>query len=317
MGGSWACMWQYLCPLPAAPMSVRKSAQPLLFRREGDDVSDRAFNEFCRILELKTEVSPHYLDDHFLINEPMRRTVVEWIIEVCLDFGLSDETMHLAVSVFDRYLACTYIEAARLQLLAVVAVYLAWKVDEDELSPPASAMTELALDQFSKEQLFRMEYTVVQRLDHQLLSPSSVTFLFAYADACAADDTGAAVTRSTLPRHLKSLQVASMVLCTARTSKSMLAWRPSLQAAAALVIGRAALGLRPCVPAELHAITTYPVDLVAPCARALLANHEGNALHKLNLFRSRFEDVIDVVSPKLCDDLGRSVECADAPAQRL
>jgi hypothetical protein len=65
--------------------------------------------------------------DQFLSPE-MRVIVTSWLAEVADEFGLQQETLHLAVALLDRFLsATTAVPRGALQLLAVACVMVAAK----------------------------------------------------------------------------------------------------------------------------------------------------------------------------------------------
>ena len=58
----------------------------------------------------------------------MRVIVASWMVEVADEFGLQQETLHLAVCLLDRFLSATHaVPRGALQLLAVAAVMVAAK----------------------------------------------------------------------------------------------------------------------------------------------------------------------------------------------
>ena len=59
------------------------------------------------------------------INPKMRCILVDWLAEVVEDFGLSSETLFLAVNYIDRYLSLKSMTRNFLQLLGVAALFIA------------------------------------------------------------------------------------------------------------------------------------------------------------------------------------------------
>jgi len=49
----------------------------------------------------------------------MRTLCVDWVMELCNHFGLSDETLFLTVHVLDRFLSVQRVEMTKLQLVTV------------------------------------------------------------------------------------------------------------------------------------------------------------------------------------------------------
>ena len=64
----------------------------------------------------------------------MRRILVDWLIDVHVRFRLQTETLHIAVNLTDRFLACRQIRRHEMQLLGVTAMVNAAKYQE--IYPP-------------------------------------------------------------------------------------------------------------------------------------------------------------------------------------
>jgi len=64
----------------------------------------------------------------FQITEPMRCTVINWLTKVNKELKFCSETLFLAVNLFDRFLSAAPIASDCLQLLAMVALFVASKM---------------------------------------------------------------------------------------------------------------------------------------------------------------------------------------------
>ena len=60
----------------------------------------------------------------------MRLLLLDWMMEVCDEFGLKRETYHLAAYFNDLYLSKVYCPIDRLQLLGAASLLLAAKMEE-------------------------------------------------------------------------------------------------------------------------------------------------------------------------------------------
>jgi len=65
------------------------------------------------------QVTPVGHDASMTINDCMRTLCVDWVMELCNHFGLSDETLFLTVHVLDRFLSVQRVEMTKLQLVTV------------------------------------------------------------------------------------------------------------------------------------------------------------------------------------------------------
>lgn len=59
------------------------------------------------------------------INVTMRGILIDWLVEVCQEFNLRQETLFLAVNFIDRYLCVESTLRGKLQLVGVAAMLLA------------------------------------------------------------------------------------------------------------------------------------------------------------------------------------------------
>jgi len=99
-----------------------------------------------------------------------RESVVQFINEVCEDFGLMTQTAGLAVSYFDRFLSKTErqgLDKHRVQLLAITCTLIAAKFSEIKM-PSLDDLCEVAHDKYSKAQLKEMELETLRVLHWEL-----------------------------------------------------------------------------------------------------------------------------------------------------
>ena len=94
---------------------------------------DDMYSHF-RVKELETYVRPTYMESQAHINESMRSILVEWLVEVHLEFKLLSETLYLTVNLIDRYLECADVSHLKLQLVGVTSILIASKYEE--IYPP-------------------------------------------------------------------------------------------------------------------------------------------------------------------------------------
>lgn len=247
----------------------------------------------------------------------MRLIVASWVVEVAEEFGLQQETLHLSVALLDRFLSATRgVPRGVLQLAAVAAVLVASK--EQEVSHPSvGRLTAISANCFRAEDLLRMERILLDALEFRVSGPTAFTFLHLYvqalammgavapppphsAVAAAAGGAGSSRNDGTSASHQHQhhqQQQAMPLLSTAATytaaylvelamlDYAMLAYAPSVVAAAALVVGSltasggAGAGaseqqLQAQAPQQLAArlalVSGFPPAALQSCASALL-----------------------------------------------
>ena len=117
----------------------------------------------------------NYMKKQKEVNEQMRSILVDWIIDVHLKFGFTDETLYMTVSIIDRYLTVNEISRSKLQLLGITAMMIACKHEEIDL-PKVDDFIYITDNAYTKDEVFKMENAVLSLLKFNLLSPSPIKF---------------------------------------------------------------------------------------------------------------------------------------------
>ncbi|XP_063848016.1 cyclin-O protein B-like [Scylla paramamosain] len=199
----------------------------------------------------------HYHVDNCMANQPqvtqhMRCTLIHWLVKVNQQLHFGSETLFLAVSLCDRFLATTSLAQDCLQLLGLCSLLVAAKMEESVL-PRVSELASICVTNYKHHHFTRMEVLLLSKLEFALYCPTSWYFLNHLA--LKATQQGA------MDRRV--LGVARYVAETCLGSYAVTQHKASVQAAAALT---SALTLLPCpdLSATLHALLT---DLYTPDER--------------------------------------------------
>ncbi|KAG2486097.1 hypothetical protein HYH03_015192 [Edaphochlamys debaryana] len=122
-----------------------------------------------------------------------RPRIVSWLVEVVTTLRLSDETLHAAVSLLDRFAAGTGTLPPEnvLQLLALACISLAAK-HEEVAQYRADDWVGLAVDPsgnplYQRADLQRMEWLLLETVDWRIRVPSALTFLRHFHHAVSHD----------------------------------------------------------------------------------------------------------------------------------
>lgn len=136
------------------------------------------------------------------INSRMRVILIDWLIQVHLKFRLLQETLHLTVSVIDRYLAvrkvetkfliylsllyyklqCCTVQKSKLQLVGVTAMLIASKYEE-MYAPEVRDFVFITDNTYKTAEILSMERLMLRALDYSLGTPLSLHFLRRYSRA--------------------------------------------------------------------------------------------------------------------------------------
>lgn len=120
-----------------------------------------------------------YMSRHTDINQKMRSILVDWLVEVHFKFRLQAPTLWLCVNILDRYLSASVLPRNQLQLLGVSSLLVACKFEE--IFPPEVQDCVYITDHaYSKEEVLKMEQSILKALDYQLCVPTGYHFMIRY-----------------------------------------------------------------------------------------------------------------------------------------
>ncbi len=146
---------------------------------------------YFREKEASDRPDPNYLSAQPELTPAMRAMMVDWLVEVHLEFRLLSETLYLAINVLDRFLStCSAkkkpIAKGRLQLIGIASMLIASKVEEiNEVS--IEDFIYISSSAFTREDIVKMESSVLNTLGFNLTMPTSLHFLRRFSKAARAD----------------------------------------------------------------------------------------------------------------------------------
>ena len=116
-----------------------------------------------------------YMTRQSEINEKMRSILIDWLIDVHFKFGFTDETLFLTVSIIDRYLSVSQISRPKFQLLGITALLISCKHEEIDF-PKINDFIYITDNAYVKNDVLKMEYDILNKLDFSFLYPSPIKF---------------------------------------------------------------------------------------------------------------------------------------------
>ena len=109
------------------------------------------------------------------INEQMRAILIDWIVEIHLKLNLKIETLYQTIWIIDSFLSIKLIEKSKFQLLGISALLISCKINEIYY-PSITNFIKLTDNTYKKEELIKMEDDVLQILEYNVLTPTSIQF---------------------------------------------------------------------------------------------------------------------------------------------
>uniref|UniRef100_A0A336MS83 Cyclin-A2 n=1 Tax=Culicoides sonorensis TaxID=179676 RepID=A0A336MS83_CULSO len=135
---------------------------------------------YLRDAELKHRPKPGYMRKQPDITQSMRTILVDWLVEVCEEYRLQNETLNLAISYIDRFLSYMSVVRAKLQLVGTAAMFIAAKYEE--IYPPdVGEFVYITDDTYTRSQVLKMEQLILKVLSFDLTVPTPLAFITLYS----------------------------------------------------------------------------------------------------------------------------------------
>ncbi|KAL8127007.1 G2/mitotic-specific cyclin C13-1-like [Apium graveolens] len=131
-------------------------------------------------IETKRRPLPNYIEKvQKDVTVTMRAILVDWLVEVALEYKLHADTLYLAVLYIDRYLSINVLNRQRLQLLGISSMLIASKYEE--ITPPyVDDFCDITDNTYTKKEVVKMEADVLKSLKFEMGNPTVKTFLRKY-----------------------------------------------------------------------------------------------------------------------------------------
>jgi len=214
------------------------------------------------------------------INARMRAILVDWLVEVHLKFKLVPATLHLTVSLIDRYCTANAVQRSKLQLVGVTALLVACKFEE--IYPPEVRDCVYITDHaYTREEVLAMEMQMLVFFGYNVSSPTAHHFLERFLRV-----GGHSLTSVTAHR-------AEYFAERCLQEHEMLSYKPSVLAAAAVYLAASMTRDAPWTE-QLRSCSGYTVEQLTPCARQISEHVNRNPItasrRPLHAVRKKFEN---------------------------
>ncbi|KLO17149.1 hypothetical protein SCHPADRAFT_821952 [Schizopora paradoxa] len=123
--------------------------------------------EYMHKLEVDLMPNPDYMEGQNEIDNSMRQTLVDWLLQVHLRYHLLPETLWIAINIVDRFLSKRIVSVVKLQLVGVTALFIASKYEEI-LAPAVDEFVFVTDNGYSREEILKGEKIMLATLDFQI-----------------------------------------------------------------------------------------------------------------------------------------------------
>jgi len=140
-----------------------------------------------REAELRTRPKPNYMRKQNDLTPQMRSILVDWLVEVAVEYKLNDETLYLAVNYVDRFLSQMAVLRGKLQLVGTAAMLLASKFEEI-WAPEVTEFVYITDETYTRQQVLRMEHLMIKVLKFDICCVTPLSFINRLLKASQADE---------------------------------------------------------------------------------------------------------------------------------
>lgn len=205
-----------------------------------------------------------YMNKQPDINYNMRSVLVDWLIEVCEEFSLENQTLHLAVAYIDKFLSVMSVQRGKLQLVGTACLLIASKFEEI-FPPDVSDFIYVTDDTYSDRQLLKMEQLILNTLNYNVSKPTALDFLEIFLVAAGHKKT---TENSAEGEDCNKVRSLAMFLCelTLQDSNTFLKYLPAKIAASSVCLAAHTLGL-PVQTEALRMKSTFELKDLYECVQ--------------------------------------------------
>ena len=140
------------------------------------EYSDEIFYYLKNNERINTPDYSNLFEKQSKINEQYRTILINWICHVHYKFSLLPETLFLTINILDAYTSLSKFDITEYQLVAVASMLIASKYEE-YYAPEIKDFIYVTKGTYTKEQIIKMEYSIMCALKFDILFSSGIKFL--------------------------------------------------------------------------------------------------------------------------------------------
>lgn len=139
------------------------------------EYSDDIF-EYMRELEFKYRPDAGYMERQVEVNWYKRGILMDWLVRIHDHCNLFPETLFLTVNYIDRFLSLKAVSQAKLQLVGIVALFVAAKYEEITC-PSVQEIAYMVDNEYSIDEILRAERYMINLFEFNMGWPGPMSFL--------------------------------------------------------------------------------------------------------------------------------------------
>lgn len=241
---------------------------------------------YLKATESRHKATPGYMAKMQTdINPVMRAILVNWLVEVCLEYSFLTETLYLAVNITDRFLGRVAITRNKLQLVGISALFIAAKYFEME-AQLVDDLVHITDDTYRKDEIIRMESLILSTLSFDVTVITCYDFLGRFTESSNINSIA-----SDMAHFLSELTLQEY---------GMIGFLPSVIAASCVVVALFATN-SPHWTHELKQSLGFDGSQLRPCIASILRMYQDVQISSLNAVKEKFSvDARSQVSQFTC-----------------
>ncbi|EDO49306.1 predicted protein [Nematostella vectensis] len=201
----------------------------------------------------------------------IRRYLVDWLAVIGEKLGSSHGVVHLAIYYMDFFMDKFIIQESQLHLLALTALLLAAKFDENENQiPDISTLNKFVNNTYQHAEYHQMELLLLEFFNWNIDLPTPVQFLEYYLAKATIDYKESEMTIDYKKTSTYLRKYVYYFLEISFQDHTFLSFSPSLITSSCIAASRICLNLIPSWTNELSKVTNYDWDKIAHCTEIML-----------------------------------------------
>jgi cyclin B len=223
--------------------------------------------------EVNHAVRPNFMEGQPHVNSKMRAILVDWLVDVHKKYKLQSETLFLAVGLIDRFLEKRHTARRHLQLVGITALLIAAKFEE-QYPPQIQDFVYVTDKAYSKDEVIKMEVSMLSALDFKVCRPTAVNFLSRFQVV-----NGCSEAHRDLAQYLLELTLSDY---------KMVKYSPSHLAASAVLLSNKLLRFQPSWSSAAVKHTKMTEHMLKECAKEICSLLEHAEQSSLQAVRKKY-----------------------------